>query len=133
MSLTLRKATEDDRVCLTEWIEADEAHKGKCEADFFLPTAEIGTQRLAVEGDKGVYFYLRLDNVMQAYIQFPPDRSYDIEEMKVALAQSFQIVATNGHRLGYKKLIFDSVVTPLIRFFKKLKFEEVKDTFGVGL
>lgn len=137
MNLNHRESNEQDREQLTKWIDADPAHKDLFATDFWLPSEDPekkkGTKCLAVEDENGVAFYIRLDNVMRAYVQFPPGEERDTERIKDALKNSFLFVASGAKRLGYKEMIFDSVSKPLIRFFKRMGFSELIDTFKVNL
>lgn len=134
-----REASAADAEQIQKWIDADPAHAGIIKADFWLPAigedgkALPGTKRLAVTDEKGVAFYIRVDNVMRVSIQFPPDSERDPERTKMALTGSFRVLAANGKRLGYSEMIFDSVSKSLIKFFSKFGFSEMKDTFKVDL
>lgn len=139
MSLNHREVTEQDKEQLEKWVAADPAHCGLLTADFWIPTRDAdgnktpGTKCFSVEDENGVAFYLRLDNVMRVYVQFPPDSERDSERIKKALEESFSTIAGNAHKLGYKEMIFNSVSKSLIRFFKKFGFKELQDTFQVEL
>lgn len=139
MSLNHREVTEKDKEQLEKWVAADPDHSGLLTADFWIPPRDAegnkipGTKCMSVEDENGVAFYLRLDNVMRVYVQFPPDAERDSERIKKALEGSFLTIAGNAHKLGYKEMIFNSVSKSLIRFFRKFGFNELKDTFQVEL
>lgn len=134
-----REANEEDRKQLTEWIAAGpDSHKVVTE--FWINQRDEngvlkapGVKTVAIEDESGKIFHLRIENVMRVYVQFPPDGEIDPERMKSALVGSFKTIAGNAIRLGYKEMVFDSVSKPLIRFFRKLGFKKLDDTFGVRL
>lgn len=137
MNLNHRDSNEKDREQIARWTAADEAHQGLIPAEFWLPAedpeARKGTKCLAVEDENGVIFYLRLDNVMRVYVQFPPEGEIDRERIGLALKTSFGFIASGAKRIGYKEMIFDSVSKPLISFFKLLGFSDLLNTFKVNL
>lgn len=139
MNLTHRESNADDLKQLQKWTEADSTHKDLLPAEFWLPSIdaegkkELGVKCLAVEGPSGVKFYLRMENVMRVYVQFPPEGEYDPEDMKQALETSFRFVASGAKKIGYKSMVFNSVSKSLIHFFSKFGFTEVKNTYGAAL
>jgi len=129
--------TEADLPQLTEWVSKDEHHKDILKPDHFLPKIdkegkfEKGIIYLKVEDEAGVAFYLRLSNVMRVEVQFPPDA--DPERTKIALKEAFAFVSLKAKAMGYKEMLFNSVSTHLIWFFKRLGFNPVKDHYKVSL
>lgn len=137
MSLNHRESTEQDRETIKKWLAADPVHRDLVTADFWLPSSDAeegkGTKCITVEDEKGVAFFLRCENIMRVYVQFPPDEERDPERIKNALQRSFMFVAAGAKKLGYKSMIFDSVSKPLIQFFNKFGFKEFQNIFKVDL
>ena len=137
MNLNHRESSVTDLPKLQKWVDADLQHKNVLPPEFWIPSENTderkGTKCLAIENDKGVMFFLRLENVMRVYVQFPPDGEYNPEEMKEALESSFRFIAPGAKKIGYKEMIFNSVSKSLIRFFRKFGFTELKDEYGVSL
>lgn len=132
-----RTPDEKDIPQLEEWVSQDVFHRGHLTAKHWIPAKgadgqpEKGVRHLAVSDESGVVFYLRLTNVMRVEVQFPPAG----DEIRVAggLKEAFSFVSINAKKMGYKEMLFDSVSSHLISFFKKLGFEPVKDHYKVSL
>jgi len=128
--------TEADKAELAEWVSKDEFHR-HLTADHFLPhydkdgKPEKGLVFLKVHDEAGTAFYLRLSNVMRVEVQFPP--APQPERTGHALKEAFAFTSIKAKGMGYHEMIFDSVSTPLIWFFRKLGFEPIKDHFRVRL
>ncbi|SRR5260370_28643810 len=137
MNLNHREATEQDRETIKKWLDADPVHRDLVTADFWLPSLNEderkGTKCITVEDENGVAFFLRCENIMRVYVQFPPEEERDSERIKSALQRSFMFVAAGAKKLGYKSMIFDSVSKPLIRFFNKFGFKQFTDMYKVDL
>jgi hypothetical protein len=126
-----RETEISDAVLLEQLLANDPIHKD-VPAQFFIEKTEDGTKGLGVkcltiENEKGPIFFLRFENVMRVYLQMNADQ--DPEEVKTAFKETLVLVHTNGRKLGYKALIFDSVYKPLIRFFKALGFHKFDDVY----
>lgn len=141
MQIEFRDSNEVDRQQIAKWIEKDSCpqHWG-VSPDFWLPEVDAegnpvyGTKCLAVMDGKGdVLFYLKLENVMRCYIQFPPDDERDLIKTAAALKGAFMVVAPGAKANNYKEMIFDSKSPGLVKLFEKFGFKKVEDTFSVRL
>jgi hypothetical protein len=142
MQLEFREPNEVDRDQIAKWIEQDSCpqHHG-VSPDFWLPEVDEqgnrteGSKALAITNGQGkVLFYLRLENVMRCYIQFPPDAERDPVETSVGLKGAFMMVAAGAKSNGYREVIFDSKSPGLINLFsKKFGFVPAEDNFLVRL
>jgi hypothetical protein len=132
-----RATRETDREQLEAMIAADDDHRGRCKADFWLPkkteddsnkTKNGATLCLAFEDDKGVVFFLRLEKILRVHTQFGTD--------KIRTARA--LIELNGwldreaRQYGYIQVIWDSVSASLIKFAEKFGYhrspnEIVKD------
>lgn len=128
--LNYREPTEADLPRLEKDIANDPYHQG-LDPKYWLTQIPGGTKSIAVEDKDGVVFFLRLENVMRAYIQFSKD--VDPARTGEAVKECLAFVSAFGKKKGYTEIIFDSVSRVLIRFFKRLGFQEVKDNFQVKL
>ena len=128
---------EKDIPQLEEWISQDVFHRDHLTPKHWIPVLdaegkpEKGVRHLAVSDENGVVFYLRLTNVMRVEVQFPPAG----EPLRVGkgLREAFSFVSLSAKKMRYKEMLFDSVSSHLISFFKKLGFEPVKDHYKVAL
>jgi hypothetical protein len=142
MQIEFREPNEVDRDQIAKWIEKDSnpQHNG-VSPDFWLPEVDEqgnktdkGTKCLAVMNGEGkVLFYLRLENIMRCYIQFPPDAERDQLETAVGLKGAFLTVASGAKATGYREMIFDSKSEGLIRLFSKFGFKPAEDNYLVRL
>jgi hypothetical protein len=78
-------------------------------------------------------FYLKLENVMRAYIQFPPSEERDVVTTQLALKSAFMTIASGAKHIGYNEMIFESESRGLIDLFGKFGFKEVTNNFLVRL
>lgn len=108
-----RLLTEADRKPLTDWIAADIYHKNNCTPDFWLECPE-NVQNFAVEAEDGTTFYVRAENAMRLYIQFPPNGG-----LKLARAMDEFAKTVPLHAKSYTQLIFNTMSKSLARFFVK--------------
>jgi hypothetical protein len=141
--IKFRDTNSSDISQLTDWIARDacQQHNG-VPVDFWVPAlSENGspkdqfTKCLAIYDDEGVIFYLKLENVMRAFIQFPPDSERDKNRTSVGLKHAFFAVASGARKMGYKEIIFDSKSDGLINMFTspKFGFKPAEDNFLVRL
>lgn len=134
MNITFRDPSEVDRDQLSRWITQDCCPQHNDVApEFWMPEAKEGTKCMAVEEDGKVLFYLKLENVMRCYIQFPPDAERDKFATSLALKKAFFTVAAGAKNLGYREIIFESKSDGLVNLFTKLHFTEAQNNFLVRL
>lgn len=131
--------TEADLETLNRWVTLDPAHKDDTTGAFWLvPLDKDGKQLpgiicLKVEDDNGAVFYLKFENAVRVYAQFPPESEVNQLRVSKALRHAFFFLGSGLKRKGYYEMFFDSMSGSLIDFFKKLHFEEVKNFFKVRL
>jgi hypothetical protein len=139
MQIEFREPNEVDRDQIAKWIEKDSCpqHRGVL-PDWWLPEKDEegnpkeGAKCLAVmNGEGDVLFYLKLENVMRCYIQFPPEP--DRVETSVALKGAFLTIASGAKAHGYREMIFDSQSEGLIKLFSKFGFRPAENNFLVRL
>jgi hypothetical protein len=119
-----RKTSPQDAAQISEWIAADENHKGIEKAEFWIPSGEKDkTFKYAVEDEQGPIFYVVGENVLRLSIQFAPNQK---RRMVKAIHEFTKVMAEGARRMGYKELIFESVFFPLIRFLHKRGFRSSK-------
>lgn len=135
MTLSLRHTSEADLPLLSNWIAKDSCpqHNG-VDPKWWLPEIRedehaIRSTCIAVTDATGVLFYIKLENVMRCYIQFPPDGERDPQRTKDGLKFAFLNVAAGAKKLGYNEMIFESKSEGLVNVFTKFGFKEVKDNF----
>jgi len=141
MNIQFRDTTKSDIPQLTEWIAQDACPQhNNVPADYWVPALdEDGSPKdkyvkyLTIYDEDGVIFYLRLENVMRAFIQFPPDSIRDKTRTSVGLKHAFYNVAAGAKKMGYKEIIFDSKADGLINIFTKFGFKPAEDNFLVRL
>jgi hypothetical protein len=139
MNVIIRRADETDEPRLSEWIakDAHPQHRGVPASWWTTGTqtddVPMGTQCFAVENAAGPIFYLKIENVMRCYIQFPPDVERDKEITSLALASAFKRFAAGAKQMGYTEIIFDSQSRGLVNLFTRLGFSEVRDNFSVRI
>lgn len=140
MNIQFRDTAESDIPQLTDWIARDACPQHKVPVDFWVPAFDEGgtpkdkyTKYLTIYDEKGVIYYLKLENVMRAYIQFPPDGDRDKTRTSVALKHAFYNVAAGARKMGYKEIIFDSKAEGLINIFTKFGFKPAEDNFLVRI
>jgi|SRR5580692_4085615 hypothetical protein len=122
---------------IQRWIAQDscEKHRG-VSGDFWLPEIDerlAKSRCLAVTHEGKVVFYLKLENVMRAYIQFPPESERDPELTKLALRTAFGDIAGGAKHIGYNEMIFESESQGLVGLFGKLGFKPADNNFRVRL
>jgi hypothetical protein len=117
--LTLRPATEDDRELCQRWIDADPDHRGKITADFFLE-GEAGVECMVLVDKWGQpRFFFRQQRALRIHMQFPPNTtSEERTKTREALTFGFGWLKHIASRHGYRELIFESTVVPLMNFCK---------------
>jgi len=140
MKIECRDTDSSDISQLTNWIARDACPQHAVPADFWVPEKnEDGTPKdkytkyLTVYNEEGVIYYLKLENVMRAYIQFPPEGERDKLRTSLALKHAFYTVASGARKMGYKEIIFDSKSDGLINIFTKFGFKPAEDNFLVRL
>ena len=141
MKIEFRDTNSSDIPKLTDWIARDACPQHhEVTADFWVPSLnEDGspkdkyTKYLTVYDEEGVIYYLKLENVMRAYIQFPPDGERNPSRTSLALKHAFYNVAAGARKMGYKEIIFDSKSEGLINIFTKFGFKPAEDNFLVRI
>lgn len=139
MNISIRPTKESDLPRLSKWIAEDTCpqHRGVDPKwwtnETFGETKPMGTKCFAVELPGGVVYYLKLENVMRCYIQFPPDSERDPEMTKLALKYAFAHISAGARQLGYHEMIFESQSRGLVNLFTTFGFKEAKDNFLVRL
>lgn len=118
---------------IQRWISSDSCpkHNGVDPA-FWLPESDERTIRsrcLAVTHEGKTVFYLKLENVMRALIQFPPDAERGEILTKQALKSAFLTISGGAKRIGYNEMIFESESKGLINLFENFGFKEVTNNF----
>lgn len=114
-----RVVSEADRSQIEQWILADPDHKGRCSADFWLKPEE-GIKQFAIEDALGTIFYVRGENLLRLHIQFAP--ASERRRTAKAIDEFTPLIASGAKKNHYKQLIFESVVSPLIKFLEKRGF-----------
>jgi hypothetical protein len=141
MKIEFRDTNSSDIPQLIDWIERDACPQHRdVSAYFWVPSLnEDGspkdkyTKYLTVYDEEGVLYYLKLENVMRAYIQFPPDSERDPGRTSLALKHAFYNVAAGARKMGYREIIFSSVSEGLISLFKKFGFKSSPNEFLVRI
>jgi hypothetical protein len=140
MKIEFRDTDSSDIPQLTDWIARDACPQHNVPANFWVPEKnEDGTPKdkytkyLTVYDEEGVIYYLKLENVMRAYIQFPPDGERNPSRTSLALKHAFYNVAAGARKMGYREIIFSSVSEGLISLFKKFGFKSSPNEFLVRI
>jgi hypothetical protein len=140
MNIDFREPNEADLPQLSRWIREDSCPQHNDVApEFWLPEVDkngnrtVGTKCITVTADGEPVFYLKLENVMRCYIQFPPDADRDKLTTAIALKKAFLTVAAGAKANGYREMIFETKSDGLANFFSKFKFEPVEENYKVRL
>jgi hypothetical protein len=129
-----RKTSAEDLARLNEWVAVDPAHKDVITGSFFAPSGDHkGVTYMTVEDEQGAVFYLRLENALRVYAQFPPGEEKNNMRLTIALKHAFIFVSRWAEGNGYHEMLFDSMSNKLINLFKRFKFQELANTFQVKL
>ena len=128
--LKQRSVSEQDRTKIEQWIQADDDHRGKCKPDFWIPSGEPHVIHFCVRDEQGDIFFVRGEMVLRLHIQFAPPS--ERKRLAKAIDEFTPIIAAGAKKQGYKQIIFESMVEPLIRFlhargFRSSKDEQVRD------
>lgn len=122
----LRPVNESDRAHLQKWIDADADHKGKVAPEFFMGLTPQGKpdpciEAFLVEDRNGEpVFYFRQMRALRVDIQFgPAATAADRHRNREALTAGFQWLYSRARFSGFRQMIFQSSVAPLIRFCEK--------------
>lgn len=114
MILKYRPLNGQDKDTLTEWIDRDPDHKGRCNAEFWAsPPSQA--ESFATEDDKGAVFYVRTEKLLRIHVQFDPAEN---ERTKAALEQFCTDIKRTA-RPTYKQVIIETVFRPLALFLLK--------------
>lgn len=140
MNIDFREPNETDLPQISRWIKQDSCPQHNDVApEFWLPEVDekgnpkIGTKCIVVTESGEPVFYLKLENVMRCYIQFPPDAERDKLTTALALKKAFLTVAAGAKANGYREIIFSSTSEGLIGLFTKFGFQPVEQNFRARL
>lgn len=137
MKIEFRDTNEVDLPLLSRWIKEDSCPQhNDVDPTFWLPETDDTTVKskcLTVMCDGEPVFYIKLENVMRAYIQFAPDAERDKLATSLGLKKAFMTVAAGAKSIGYREMIFESKSQSLIDLFKRFGFNEVTNNFLVRL
>jgi hypothetical protein len=132
-------SSEQDRPQLKRWIDADSTHKDNTEPGFWIRPAdengnpEEGIKCLRVEDDKGAVFYLRMENALRVYVQFPPEEEVSKSRLASALRRALWFIGGGAKKAGYQEMLFDSKSPSLTAFFNRLGFKVLEDNYRIKL
>ena len=117
---TVRPLTEQDRAYLDLLIDADEYHRGRMDADFFLKRQQ-GEDAWALEDQHGqIVFYFKTTTAVRLAIQFrpsssPADRLRNAAAMMRGLRWIEGVLRSNG----FREMVTDTEGPELRNFLKK--------------
>lgn len=132
-------SSAQDMPQLEKWVAADMVHNGTIEPSFWVRPLdengqpENGIKCFKVEDDNGAVFYVRLENTLRVYIQFPPEEEVSKSRVASALRRMFWFVGGGSKKAGYQEAFFDSTSPQLVTFFKALGFKVLENTYRVKL
>lgn len=132
-------SSEQDLPQLKRWVDADPAHKDTVNPSFWIHPVdedgepEGGIKCLRVEDDQGAVFYLRMENALRVYVQFPPEEEVSKSRLASALRRAMWFIGGGAKKAGYQEMIFDSKSPHLIAFFERLGFKVLENTYRVRL
>lgn len=111
--LTLRTVdTLADVQTLSEWIQADEAHRGIFTAREFMSGRFAVDPRpscYALEDESGVVFYIKISRVARVRIQFAPEEGRTQRKRVMAgLVKGMAFLENSLARAGCEEWIFDT-------------------------
>jgi hypothetical protein len=124
---------------LEKWVAKDPIHNGTIDPSFWIRPLdengipENGIKCLRIEDDNGAVFYMRLENALRVYIQFPPEEEVSKSRVASALRRMFWFVGGGSKKAGYQEAIFDSTSPHLVSFLKVLGFKILENTYKVKL
>ena len=118
--LRVREVSESDRAQISEWINLDPDHAGKCDADFWLKP-EPSVKLFAIEDSCGPIFYGRGENILRLHLQFAPPS--EKKRLARAISEFTDLVSAGAKKQHYKQIIFESVFKPLIAFLERRGFK----------
>lgn len=137
MKIDFRDTNEADLPLLSRWISEDACPQHNNVApDFWLPETDdtdVKSKCITVMCDGAPVFFIKLENVMRAYIQFAPDAERDKLATSLGLKKAFLTVAGGAKKIGYREMIFESKSESLVDLFRRFGFEEVENNFLVRL
>jgi hypothetical protein len=124
-----RPIKASDGELLEKFLLADGEHSKTSDISFWLPPSDCqvkhkGVDYLAVEDEKGVIFFIRLENILRMHCQFAPET--EIARTRPAVAEFAKLIQRQA-RDQYKQLIFESVSLSLIWFLRKFGFRRSKN------
>jgi len=128
---TVRPMTEQDRPYLEIQIQADEHHRDKVTADFFLKPLP-GESSWALEDEEGrVVFYFKNSPVVRMHIQFTPDETGTRRRTITGLMKGLAWIEAMFRVARFREIIFDVDSPELEEFAKRrLGFTEARRLLG---
>ena len=129
------ETNEQDIDQIQKWTKADCVHKGVIAPSFWIPPVDAdghrvpGIKCLKVEDEVGCVFYMRFENAVRVYVQFPPEAEVEKSRLGSALRRMFFFLGGGLKKTGYHEAIFDSQSDHLVEFMKSLGIESLKDTY----
>lgn len=117
---TVRPITEQDRAYLDLLIEADDYHRGRMTADFFLKL-EPGEDAWAIEDDQHrIAFYFKTSTAVRIAIQFADWGSHEASRRnQSALTKSLRWIEGVLRANRFTEILFDTEGGDLRRFAKR--------------
>jgi hypothetical protein len=110
--LTLRVTdTLGDLEKLSDWIQADDAHRDIYSPHFFMGgkfSLDDRPSYYALEDDQGVIFYIRLSRASRVRIQFAPDSSEQRSRNMRGLLHGMAFLENVLAQAGCEEWIFDT-------------------------
>lgn len=131
-------SSEQDLPQLKRWVDADPTHKDT-DPDFWIRPVdengkpEEGIKCLRVEDDMGAVFYLRMENALRVYVQFPPEEEVSKSRLSSALRRAMWFIGGGAKKASYQEMLFDSKSFHLIAFFERFGFKVLEDNFRIKL
>lgn len=109
---------------LSDWIEADEAHRGIFEPAYFMGGAFARDSRptcYTLEDAKGAVFYIRISRVARVHIQFAPEGDR-MQQARVGrgLLHGMAFLEAMLSKAGVEEWIFDTVSPKLKNLAERL-------------
>lgn len=112
-------AGEDQRARVAEWIEADPDHRGRVAPEFFI-SGQPDSECLVLEDERGPILFLRMERALRIHIQFAPAvTAEDKQRTREAMLEGFPWLQQMARNSGFREILFQSTVAPLIRFCEK--------------
>lgn len=117
----LRAATPADEVWLKAAIEADDDHRGRVKPAFFTEQLTGRAECMVIEDAEGApVFAFRMERAIRLHIQFQPaTTTEERQRIGAALTEGFLWLREAAQASGFREILFQSTVAPLVRFCSK--------------